>query len=179
MAQHRLFQFHGWSRRRYSAGESAPLTLLSLFLIAGILTAILLPTYRDYTLHEHSKLARTVLAEVALHYKDWQKSHPVQRLSSLQDLGYSALAIYVSSDGTSGDSANINSIYRVSLSFPSAKSEQSCGLLPDDVQTGFVLVAEPIQTQRIDTQCSRLCLSSSGQQGISGSSSAEKCWSPH
>ncbi len=175
MAQFALI--HSRSRRR-STGESAPLTLLVLFLFAVILTAILLPAYRDYTIHEHNKLARTVLEDASLHYKDWQPSHPAQRLLSLESLGYSPPAIYVSSDGTVSGSANINSIYRISLSYPSEQSSQSCGLIADDAQTGFILVAEPIQTQRIDTQCARLCLSSSGQMGISGNSSVEKCWGP-
>lgn len=162
--------------RRRCAGESAPLTLLALFLLAGVLTAILLPGYRDYTLHEHSKLARTTLNEALLHYQDWQKFHPAQRLLSLEDLGYAGTAIYVSSDGSLGGSANINSIYRISLSYPTTQSAQSCGLAADDAQVGFVLVAEPIQTQRIETRCSRLCLSSSGRKGISGNDQLEKCW---
>ena len=175
MAQRALI--HSRSRR-YSAGESAPLTLLALFFFAIVLTAILLPAYRDFTIREHSKLARAVLAEASLHHKDWQISHPAQRLLSLESLGYPTPAIYVSSDGTVSGSANINSIYRVSLSYPSEPSGQSCGLIADDAQTGFIFVAEPIQTQRIDTQCARLCLSSTGQKGISGSSRVEKCWGP-
>lgn len=161
---------------RQCAGESAPLTLLALFLLAGVLTAILLPGYRDYTLHEHSKLARNTLSEALLHYQDWQKLHPAQRLLSLENLGYAGTAIYVSSDGGLGGSANINSIYRISLSYPAAPSAQSCGLAADNAQIGFVLVAEPIQTQRIETRCARLCLSSSGRKGISGSDQLEKCW---
>ena len=166
---------HSLSRNR-SAGESAPITLLALFLLAGILTAILLPAYRNYTLQEHSKLARATLNEATQHYQDWQKLHPQQRLLSLESLDYPSTAIYVSSDGSIGGSANISSIYRISLSYPTTPSELDCGLIADDVQTGFILVAEPIQTQRIDTQCARLCLSSSGQRGISGGGSVEKCW---
>jgi hypothetical protein len=111
-----------------------------------------------------------MLMEASQHYGDWQTLHPAQRLLSLESLGYSPPAIYVSSDGTVSSSANINSIYRISLSYPSEQSSQSCGLIADDAQTGFILVAEPIQAQRIDTQCARLCLS--------GSSSVEKCWGP-
>ncbi|MDB5977782.1 MAG: hypothetical protein JWR07_4542 [Nevskia sp.] len=164
--------------RRHCTGESAPLTLLVLFLLAGILTATLLPAYRDYTIHEHSKLAKNVLMDASQHYSEWQTLHPAVRLLSLESLGYETPAVYVSSDGTVGGSANINSIYRISLSYPSEPSAQSCGLVADDAQTGFILVAEPIQTQRIDIQCARLCLSSSGQKGISGGSSVEKCWGP-
>ncbi|WP_029923348.1 hypothetical protein [Nevskia soli] len=169
--------FHGRFRRRF-AGESAPLTLLILFLLAGILTATLLPAYRDYTIREHSKLAKNVLMEASLHYGEWQALHPAVRLLTLESLGYETPAVYVSSDGNVGGSANINSIYRISLSYPTEPSAQSCGLVADDAQTGFILVAEPIQTQRIDIQCARLCLSSSGQKGVSGSASVEKCWGP-
>lgn len=161
------------------AGDATAFNLLLIFLLAVAMTALLLPAYRNYTLHEHSKLAKAVLADVVARQPNWQESHPSQRLISLEDLGYAAAAVYVASDGTVRDSASINSIYRISLSFPSVKSGESCFLLPDSAQTGFVLIAEPIQTQRIDTQCARLCLSSSGQQGISGSSTVEKCWSRH
>jgi len=87
------------------------------------------------------------------------------------------MAIYVSSDGGVRPSANINSIYRISLTAPAAPYLESCGLAADDAQTGFVAVAEPIQTQRIDTACTRLCLSSSGQRGSNGSATTAECWS--
>ena len=176
MAQPHLFN----RRSRYrSAGESAPLTLLALFLLAAILTAFLLPAYRDYTFREHSKLARGVLIEAGKRHKDWQDVHPAKRLLSLEDLGYPAAAVYVFSDGGVDGSAGISAIYRVSLSYPTTPSASSCGLVADDAQTGFILVAQPVQTQRIETQCANLCLSSSGQRGINGNSSVEKCWGRH
>ena len=177
MAQPHLFNRRSRRHSRYrSAGESAPLTLLALFLVAAVLTAVLLPTYRDYTLHEHSKLARAALIEAGQRHQDWQETHPAKRLLSLEDLGYPAAAVYVSSDGTVDGSASISSIYRVSLSYPSTPTAPSCGLVADDAQTGFILVAQPVQTQRIETQCANLCLSSSGQRAITGNSSVEKCW---
>ena len=177
MAQPHLFNRRSRRQSRYrSAGESAPLTLLALFLVAAVLTAVLLPSYRDYTFHEHSKLARAVLIEAGQRHQDWQEAHPAKRLLSLEDLGYPAAAVYVSSDGTVDGSASISSIYRVSLSYPSTPTATSCGLVADDAQTGFILVAQPVQTQRIETQCANLCLSSSGQRAITGNSSVEKCW---
>jgi Tfp pilus assembly protein PilE len=152
------------------------LNLLALFLLAAILTAVLLPAYRNYTLREHTILAKAVLKDILTRQAAWQKSHPSQRLTSLEDLGYATPAVYVSSDGTVRESANATSIYRVSLIFPAAGAPESCGLALDDPHDGFVLVAEPIQTQRIEIRCARLCVSSSGRQGASGSAGADACW---
>jgi Tfp pilus assembly protein PilE len=164
---------------RNASGEFAPLNLLALFVIAGILTALLLPTYRSYTIHEHGKLAQAALEDVLEQRKSWVGvalgGHP----ASLEDLGYSSKSLYVSSDGTVRSSANINSIYRISLAFPTTPGADSCGLTTDVGSGGFVAVAEPVQTQRIDQQCARLCLSSDGQRGASGSAGVEQCWRLH
>jgi Tfp pilus assembly protein PilE len=163
---------------RRNAGDSTALNLLLIFVVALLVTALALPAYRNYTLREHSKLARLALEDAADRHRAWQKSHPARRAASLADFGFPSAAVYVSSDGTVSDSANISSIYRVSLSFPEAPTPESCGLSVDGEPTAFVLVAEPIQTQRIDTQCGRLCLSSSGKQGRSGNGGMAQCWSP-
>lgn len=166
--------------RRVVAGDSSAANLVLIFLLAVLLTALALPAYRNYTLREHNKLARIVLEDVGSRHKIWQPAHPAQRPASLESLGYPSLAVYVSSDGTVSDSASISSIYRVSLAFPAGSSAESCGFAVDDpAGNGFVIVAEPIQTQRTDAQCGRLCLSSAGQRGASGAAGPEKCWSPH
>lgn len=160
-------------------GDASALNLLALFLLAAILTAVLLPAYRNYTLREHTILAKAVLKDILARQLVWQKSHPAQRLGSLEDLGYATPAVYVSSDGTVRESANATSIYRVSLVFPATAAPDSCGLVEDEPHSRFVLVAEPIQTQRIETRCARLCMSSSGRRGATGSAGAEACWAPH
>jgi Tfp pilus assembly protein PilE len=162
--------------RRHNAGDSTALNLLLIFVSAGLVTAFALPTYRNYTLREHSKLARIVLEDAADKYRAWHKTHPDRRPASLTDFGFPSVAVYVSSDGTAGESANVSSIYRVSLS--PATTAENCGLSADGDPTAFVLVAEPIQTQRIDTQCGRLCLDSGGKQGRSGSAGMAQCWGP-
>ncbi len=151
--------------------------LLAIFVIAVVFTALILPMYRSYTLNEHSKLAAAVLMDVSQHRQTWQVSHPDKRLPSLESLGYGGSALYVNSDGDVRPSANINSIYRVSLSVPAEPSPQSCGLVAEE-PIGFVLVAEPIQTQRIDTACGRLCLSSTGKRATTGTMEAQ-CWGRH
>ena len=167
--------FHLPPRRRI-AGDSTAINLLVIFVLAGIVTAFALPAYRNYTLREHSKLARLALEDAADRYLVWQKTHHAQRPYSLADFGFPAGAVYVSSDGTVNPNANISSIYRVSLSFPETASAESCGLSVAGDPTAFMLVAEPIQTQRIDTQCGRLCLSSAGRQGRTGSAGIAQCW---
>jgi Tfp pilus assembly protein PilE len=159
------------------AGDAAAFNLAIIFILALLVTAFALPAYRDYTLREHSKLASIALDTMAKRYPSWQRQHPEQRPVSLEDLGFSANAIYVSSDGSTASSANINSVYRISMAAPDAPSEQSCGLAVDASQPGFVLYAEPVQTQRIDRQCERLCLSSSGLKAINGGNSIGSCWS--
>jgi Tfp pilus assembly protein PilE len=147
-----------------------------IFLLAVLVTAFALPAYRDYTLREHSKLASIALDGAVTRYPAWQKLHPEQRPLSLEDLGFPANGIYVTSDGTTAASANVNSVYRISMAPPDAPAEQSCGLETPDNPTDFVLYAEPVQTQRIDRQCGRLCLSSSGRKAVSGSGGVKLCW---
>lgn len=163
--------------RRIHAGESAATNLLLIFVLAVIFTVFAMPTYRSYNLREHSKLARIVLVDASARFKDWQETHPGQRPRSFEDLGFPSSAIYVLSDGTARPSANISSIYRVSVVPADAPPGESCGLPAGDSAAGFILMADPVQTQRIETQCGRLCLASSGQKGIGGSAaSPAQCW---
>jgi Tfp pilus assembly protein PilE len=161
--------------RRNHAGESTAINLVLLFLLAGVSTALLLPTYRNYTLHEHTRLATATMQDLLAEQRLWQQRNPSLRPTSFEALGYTGPAVYVSSDGTANSSANITSIYRISLATPSAAAPENCGLVADE-RAGFVMVAEPIQTQRIDTRCARLCLSSSGARGASGEAGAAACW---
>jgi len=163
------------SFRTNAAGDAAALNLLVIFILAALITAFALPAYRSYTLREHNKLARIALQEVVGRYPTWQRQHPGQRPQALGDLGIYANSLYVSSNGTTGTSANINSIYRISLAPPEAAAEQTCGL-HQDADEALILVADPVQMQRIDVQCARLCLSSSGRKGASGTAGATQCW---
>ncbi len=163
------------SFRSNAAGDAAALNLLVIFILAALVTAFALPAYRSYTLREHNKLARIALQEVVGRYPAWQRQHPDQRPQALGDLGIYANSLYVSSNGTTEMSANINSIYRISLAPPDAPVEQTCGL-HQDTGEAMILIADPVQTQRIDTQCARLCLSSSGQKGVSGTAGTAQCW---
>jgi Tfp pilus assembly protein PilE len=147
-----------------------------IFILAALVTAFALPAYRSYTLREHSKLASIALEDVAARSPGWLKRHPGERPLSLEDLGFSANAIYVSSDGTTAPSANINSVYRISVVPPDAPAERSCGLPAEGGAAGFVLLAEPVQMQRIDQQCGRLCLGSLGRKAATGSAGTGACW---
>jgi Tfp pilus assembly protein PilE len=161
--------------RRKVAGESTAVNLLLLFVLAGLGTALLLPQYRNYTLQGHARLAAEALRDLQARQQTWQQRNPGQRLRSFEALGYAGPAVYVSSDGTSSSSANVNSIYRISLSTSAAGTPEACGLAVDN-PNGFVLVAEPVQTQRIDTRCRRMCLSSSGEMGTTGDAGTDACW---
>jgi Tfp pilus assembly protein PilE len=157
-------------------GDSGVFDLLIVFLAAILLTIIALPLFRTYTLREHNKMAEAVLEDAYARARNWRALHPNQRLRSLENLGYPAIALYVTSDGTVRDSANLASVYRISLSFPTAATEENCGLGGGDAPDDYVLIAEPIQTQRIDSRCGRLCLAASGRRGSSGAASVQECW---
>lgn len=159
---------------RSTAGDSAVFNLLFVFVLAGLLTAFLLPAYRSYTLKEHSRLAKGALEELLAQGRAWQRLHPSERWT-FEDLGYTGQALYVSSDGTLLDSANISSIYRISITTDKAAAPESCGLAVEP-PAGLVMAAEPIQTQRIETRCARLCLSSTGARGATGEAGADACW---
>lgn len=162
--------------RRQNAGDAAAFNLAVVFILAVLVTAFALPAYRSYTLREHSKLASIALEDVMSHYPAWLKSHPGQRPAGLEDLGFLSNSLYVSSDGTTAGNADINSVYRVSIVPPEAPWDRSCGLPREADPAGFVLLAEPVQTQRIDKQCARLCRGSSGHRAVSGSAVVKDCW---
>lgn len=157
-------------------GDSAAINLLFIFILALLFTIFAIPAYRSYNLREHSKLARIVLVDAAARFKDWQETHPGQRPRSFEDLGFPSSAIYVLSDGTARPSANISSIYRVSVVPADAAPAESCGLPAGQDAAGFILMADPVQTQRIERQCGRLCLDSGGRKGVGGSASPAQCW---
>lgn len=140
------------------------------------MTGLSLPAYRGFALHIHNQLARSTLEDALRREHEWSKLPTWQGFYSLEAVDYPSPAVYVSSDGGVRGSANSGSIYRVSVAFPAAAAAETCGLVTDNPGTGFVLVAEPVQTQLIDSRCGRLCLSSGGQHGASGTAGAEACW---
>lgn len=156
-------------------GDAGVFDLLIIFLSAVLLTILALPMFRSYALREHNKMAEAVLEDAHTRARNWEAMHPGRRLGSLEDLGYPAIALYVTSDGTVRGAANVASVYRISLSYPSVAAEENCGLgggTPPD----YVLVAEPIQTQRIDSRCGRLCIAATGRFGSAGTASVQECW---
>jgi Tfp pilus assembly protein PilE len=156
-------------------GDSGAFDLLIVFLAAILLTILALPMFRSYTLREHNKMAEAALEDAQARARNWRAMHPGQRLGSLEDLGYPAIALYVTSDGTVRGAANLASVYRISLAYPSAAAEENCGLGGGD-PPDYVLIAEPIQTQRIDGRCGRLCIAATGRRGNSGPASVQECW---
>ena len=156
--------------------DNSAFALLAVAVLAAILSVIGVPAYRSYTLRSHNRVVEAVLTDALRREHQRLNVQPHLRLLSMESLGFPAAAVYVSSDGSVRDGANSSSIYRVSLSYPSAPAAASCGLVPPDQQMGFVLVAEPVQTQRLDGQCASLCLGSDGQQGATGSAGAGVCW---
>jgi Tfp pilus assembly protein PilE len=163
---------HGAARK-----PDRSVSLVLAIVLACVLTTILLPRYRDYTLREHRKLAQLMMVDAMQRSRAWEKNHSGKRLLSMDNLGYVAAAMYVSADGTAGGRINLSSVYRMNLTFPTERSQESCGQVVDPSDGGFVLVAEPIQTQRVDTQCATLCLTSSGARLSSGTEGSDQCWS--
>ena len=131
-------------------------TLIELMIvvaIAAILTAVAIPSYRQYVMQSHRSVAKSTLLEMASREDSFytlNNSYP----ASATSLGYSTATVTVP-DATS-------SYYQVSVVTGNAST--------------YSLQAVPVGSQSNDS-CGTYTLNNLGQQGNSGNTtSSADCW---
>ena len=160
---------------RLSSNKVRGFTLVEVVItvaIVAILAAIATPSYRSYVERTNRTVAKAALGEVISR----QDSYYVDRkgyAKTLGKLGFKANTLYLNREGNLLDASSTDSIYRFTLQ--GSPSSTTCPPGGSGTLAGFTAVAEPIGSQANDTRCAKLCMSSTGIKGASGTDKAE-CW---
>jgi type IV pilus assembly protein PilE len=130
------------------------LELLVVVTIIGILSAIAIPSYRDYVIRTKRTDAKRDLMGIA------------QRLERCFTRGnnYTIEAAGSATACVTLPSTNQEGTYEITF----AAGEPTA--------TTFGLIATPKGGQAADTKCANFTLNQAGQQGVTGSLTALKCW---
>lgn len=155
-------------------------TLLEL-MIAGVIVAILatiaLPSYSRYVYRSNRAVARNVLVDLAAKQDVRKLQLHSYAVSSFKDLigGTDQSYYYINRSGVFADSSGADSIYKITLA-SSPVSSPSCDST-STVAADYQLIATPVagSAQAGDTDCSTLCLSSTGLRG-SSPKGVGVCW---
>lgn len=122
--------------------------LITLFVIA-ILTAISMPLYSQYIVHERRLEAITELTQLALAMETYHIAHNTFENANLQNLHFKPIIAH--------------STYHLRIDLATLHT--------------YHLSAEPIGKQAaLDTKCATLTLNATGEKGITGKGPLADCW---
>lgn len=145
-------------------------------MLAGILTVLALPAYRNYVLNTQSRMAAALLDQAYQRWQEHTRANPRQHLLSLQPLGFPASTLYLSWDGAVHAAPTGGETYRISLSEPTDAAAASCRLAASLPRGSSLLIAQPVGMQQTDRRCGRLCMSTAGEREVGGAAGVETCW---
>ena len=158
--------------------RAAGFTLLEM-MIAGVIVAMLaviaLPSYSRYVLRSNRAVARAALISLAAKQEVRKLQQQAYAASSFKDLiGLDQASYYINRSGLIEASSAADSIYLISLA-SAPVSSASCG--SSGAGAEYQLIATPVagSPQARDTDCSALCISSTGLRG-SGPKGTAVCW---
>jgi type IV pilus assembly protein PilE len=147
--------------------------------IIGILAAIVMPSYTQYTYRTKRTVAKAALMKIAAEQESWfndRKAYAAS-LSALNSASYPADTVYLQSDGSFTTANATSSLYSVTLVQYTPATMANCavsGALAAGATT-FAVKATPVNAQAKDPKCQLLCVSSTGDRAASGTAAAE-CW---
>ncbi len=158
---------------KINTNKQTGFSLLELMIvvgIVGIVSSIAYPSYMEHVKKSKRSDAKVELLKIA----QMQESYFVQNLSYAKDLTSAA------SSGGLGLTAPVNSEhgeYTISMSAKD-KSGGACTGLAANACTSFTLTATPVsgRGQSHDSACLAFTITNTGKKGVTGSSTAEKCW---
>jgi len=137
--------------------------LLTAMVIAAILLAVAIPSYRTQTQKSRRTEAKTALLDLASREERFNSTNSAYS-STPSNLGYSGTWPLKVGSG----------YYQITAC---VAATTTCGT---DTGTGqaFLLTAQPVGTQANDAQCGSFTLDSTGLQKVTGSSSGSPstCW---
>jgi type IV pilus assembly protein PilE len=127
--------------------------LLTVMVIIGILSAIAIPSYRQYTLRANRTDAKTGLLFYAGAMERCYTRYNDYRYNANSTLGCPVL---------NGSQLTENGMYQISISNRTVST--------------YTLTATPQGKQAADTGCGNLILDQTGKPTVSGTKSATECW---
>jgi type IV pilus assembly protein PilE len=153
---------------RYSRGVTL-IELMIVVVIASILMAIAVPSYKSYVLRSHRVEAKTALLDLAgreeRYYSTSQTGANYSQTAT--DLGYASFATPIG-----------NGYYTVAVC---ALGPGMCGAGLHSTQTapGYEIDATAVGDQVLDTQCATFSVDNTGQQWAytsAGVANTQYCW---
>lgn len=138
--------------------------------VVAILSAIAIPSYRNYVLRANRTVAKVALVDASSRLESYFIVHKkyTKALSDIQ------LQQYLMRDGsTASTDASNASLYQLSIK---ALSTSACPATGDPGTGSYSVVATPVNAQRRDSACLSLCLTSNGIR-LSAAGTADTCWS--
>jgi type IV pilus assembly protein PilE len=131
------------------------LELLVVLAIAGVLYAVVAPTYRQFVLRANRTEAQALLLDAAARQARYHAQHQVF-ITEQTAIGELQLPHTQGSEVLSA-----NGLYRLTV---------------EDGDGGYRLLATPLGAQRADSPCASLMLNGTGTTGITGNGSPRECW---
>lgn len=141
-------------RRSFGRRRVGGFTLIELVIamvVAAILAAIAIPSYRSFVLRGNRAVARTALVELAtLQERRYLQTRNYATTSLLPLTGIDSTTVYLSRDGSKTATAGPQSIYSVVLSVPAGGNPP------------YLLTATATGSQSDDSDCKVLTLDAAG-----------------
>ena len=138
--------------------------LVVAILIVGILSAVAVSSYQDYTLRAQRAEAKSVLYEVA----GWmERNYKATGRYDLAPNGVTAI------NNASFNAGGLLEAYRQSPRTGTARYNINFSVVPGNASPGFTLQAQPVSA---DAECGTLTLDQRGTQGESGTGTVADCW---
>lgn len=137
--------------------------LLIVMVVAALLVAVALPSYRSYMMRAYRADARLVMLEASQwlerHYTMSQSYALSTQGTAIDSAALTAAGLGKAPKGSSGSNVRYN------ISFSAGPTA-----------TGYTLQAVPTGAQAGDTRCGTLTLTNLQVRGVSGTDSVEQCW---
>lgn len=150
--------------------------LLIVMVIAAILAAIAIPSYRQYVIRTHRTVAKTAMQDLAVRQESYLVDHK-RYATSFAQLGFgtgTGTTAYVTREGTIS-SSTADALYSISLHSSDGNLSICTGLTGSPSATAFRISATVYDGRPPDAACGTLCVSSTNERGSSIGTVAG-CW---
>lgn len=150
--------------------------LLIVLVMASILAAIAVPSYRQYVVRTHRTVAKTAMQDLSARQESYLVDHK-KYATTIAQLGFgsgTSTTAYVTREGTIS-SSTADALYTLTLYGGDGTLSTCTGLTGSPSATAFRIGASVYSGRPPDTACGTLCLSSTNERGSSIGTVAS-CW---